>query len=230
MLADSKLKKKFWAEAINTATLIRNRSPEKSLECVPVEMWTGRRPDVRMMKVFGCDAYSHVHKSERGKLDNKTRKCWMMWYGKTSKGYRLYDRVNRKVFRSRDVTFEEGREKVDDLGMEEKEIVQEEEEEDKTNTYPENEEELEESVDEEARTNGGEIRRQSGRKRKAPQRYGEWVNVAGEEANPKTVMEAERSSNASKWEVAIDGVNERRMDSSGSTKGEDSAGKSMGLY
>jgi len=31
------------------------------------------------------------------------------------------------------------------------------------------------------------------------------VNVAGEEANPKTVMEAERSSNASKWEVAIDG-------------------------
>lgn len=59
------------------------------------------------LRVFGCDAYSHVPRDERGKLDSKTKKCWMLGYGSTTKGYRLYDRNRKKVFYSRDVAFDE---------------------------------------------------------------------------------------------------------------------------
>ncbi len=40
--------KRFWAEALETATYLRNRSPAKSLDQMTLfEAWTGRRPDIR---------------------------------------------------------------------------------------------------------------------------------------------------------------------------------------
>ena len=76
MLADSKLPHRFWAEALSTAVYLRNRSPTKALEGVtPHEAWSGTKPDVSSLCVFGCSAYAHVPKAERRKLDSKTRKC-----------------------------------------------------------------------------------------------------------------------------------------------------------
>lgn len=108
MLGDSKLPKRFWAEALTTAVYLRNRSPTSSLpETTPMEVWTGKKPDVSHLRVFGCSAYAHIPRDERGKLDSKTRKCWMMGYGTTTKGYRLYDQNRSRVFYSRDVQFNE---------------------------------------------------------------------------------------------------------------------------
>ena len=108
MLADSGLPQRFWAEALSTAVYLRNRSPTKSLpETTPFEVWSGEKPDVSHLRVFGCNAYSHVPRDERGKLDSKTRKCWMLGYGSTTKGYRLYDQNRKRVFYSRDVTCDE---------------------------------------------------------------------------------------------------------------------------
>ena len=42
MIADAKLPKKFWAEALSTATYLRNRSPTKSvMGMTPAEAWMG---------------------------------------------------------------------------------------------------------------------------------------------------------------------------------------------
>lgn len=109
MLADSGLPQKFWAEALSTAVYLKNRSPTKSLPktTTPFEVWSGEKPDVSHLRVFGCNAYSHIPRDERGKLDAKTRKCWMLGYGSTTKGYRLFDRDRQKVFYSRDVVCDE---------------------------------------------------------------------------------------------------------------------------
>ena len=53
--------------------------------------------------MFGCEAYAHITKDERRKLDPKSRKSILLGYGEETKGYRLYDTDNRKVFHSRDV-------------------------------------------------------------------------------------------------------------------------------
>lgn len=57
--------------------------------------------------MFGCVAYVHVPKDERGKLDSKTNKCVLLGYGSAQKGYRVYDHLTQKVFYSRNIKFDE---------------------------------------------------------------------------------------------------------------------------
>ena len=73
----------------------------------PYEAWSGIKPDVSFLRVFGCSAYAHIPKIERYKLDSKARKCVMLGYGTSQKGYRLYDVEEMKVVHSRDVVFDE---------------------------------------------------------------------------------------------------------------------------
>jgi hypothetical protein len=44
MLSNAGLGKEFWAEAVNTACLLVNRSPTTSIECkTPEEVWSAGR-------------------------------------------------------------------------------------------------------------------------------------------------------------------------------------------
>jgi hypothetical protein len=45
-----------------------NRSPTLVLvEKTPHEVWTGKKPSLKHLKMFGCDAYVHVPKENRNK-------------------------------------------------------------------------------------------------------------------------------------------------------------------
>ena len=108
MLLDAKLPQCFWAEAISTATYLRNRSPTSAVDgMTPHQAWYGRKPGVEHLRVFGGAAYTHVPKDERRKLDSKTRRCTMLGYGSVQKGYRLLDKVTQKILHSRNVTVNE---------------------------------------------------------------------------------------------------------------------------
>ncbi len=85
----------------------------------PYEAWHGEKPKVEHLRVFGCDAYTHILKDERGKFDSKARKCILLGYGQETKGYRLYDPVRQKVLHSRDVRFNED-EKDNENGVKDK--------------------------------------------------------------------------------------------------------------
>ena len=90
MLLDAKLPKRFWAEAVSTAVYLKNRCPTKSVQDkTPYEAWHGEKPKVKHLRVFGCDAYAHIPKDERGKFDSKARKCILLGYGTGTKAYRL---------------------------------------------------------------------------------------------------------------------------------------------
>ena len=108
MLINSKLPLRFWAEAVSTAAYLRNRSPTKSVcGMTPHEAWTGHKPNVDKLRVFGCQVFVHIPKDERKKLDSKSRKCVLLGYGADTKGYRIYDPLKGKAFHSRDVIFNE---------------------------------------------------------------------------------------------------------------------------
>ena len=122
MLSDAKLPHKFWAEALVTAVYLRNRSPMKPVTgMTPFEAWTGKKPNVKHLRIFGCTAYAHIPKDERQKLDSKSRKCILLGYGTETKGYQLYDEKCGKVLYSRDVLFNES-----SCGIQKKSIEQEE--------------------------------------------------------------------------------------------------------
>ena len=108
MLSGTGLGQEFWAEAVETACYLVNRSPSSALEDKnPHEVWTGKKPSLSHLRVFGCDAYVHVPKEKRTKLDNKSERCIFIGYKDGLKGYKLWNPETRKVVYSRDVVFRE---------------------------------------------------------------------------------------------------------------------------
>lgn len=103
LLFDASLPKKFWAEAVHTAVYLRNRSLASSLNKTPYEKWTGQKPNVSNLRIFGSPVMVHVPKEKRLKWDRKAVKCILMGYDDNIKGYRVYDKENNRIYTSRDV-------------------------------------------------------------------------------------------------------------------------------
>uniref|UniRef100_A0A2N9HFB8 CCHC-type domain-containing protein n=1 Tax=Fagus sylvatica TaxID=28930 RepID=A0A2N9HFB8_FAGSY len=102
------LPKVFWAEVVNMACYIINRSPRVALDGkVAEEVWTGQEVDYFLMRIFGCLTYVHISSEDRSKLDPKSKKCIFFSYEKGVKGYKLWDPVAQKVVISRDVELDE---------------------------------------------------------------------------------------------------------------------------
>ena len=55
----------------------------------PQEVWTGKEISLTHLKVFGYDAYVHVPKENRSKLDKKDDKCIFIGYKYGLKVYKL---------------------------------------------------------------------------------------------------------------------------------------------
>ena len=110
MLAHAKLSKM-------TTVYVINRSPSPTLDWdIPQRVWTDKEASYRHLRVYGCLAYVHIRKDQRGKLDPTTWPCILLGYGDDEFGYRLWNLADKKVIRSRDIVF-----------MEEKTIVEWEE-------------------------------------------------------------------------------------------------------
>lgn len=108
MMSHSKMPMEFWAEAVNTAVYLRNRSPTTSLKDItPYECLFNRKPDASNLKVFGCLAFAHIPENQRKKFEEKSRKAVSVGYPEGTKGYRLYDLSTSRFIRSRDVFAEE---------------------------------------------------------------------------------------------------------------------------
>lgn len=113
MLLEAGLEKTMWAEAMVTANYVRNRSPVKSSEDrTPWEKFFERKPDVSHLRVFGATAYVQVPQHQRRKLDPTSKKGIFIGYEANSKAYRVMLDKTRKIIVSRDIIFEEERDKV----------------------------------------------------------------------------------------------------------------------
>ncbi|MCO5551146.1 hypothetical protein L7F22_004643 [Adiantum nelumboides] len=111
MLSNAQLPNGFWTEAVATVVHLISRSPSMVLEKDSVvEMVWSREAFVKHLRVFGCEAYSHVSKEFRNKLEPKSRKYIFLSYGDSGEmGYRLWDPESRKVVGSNDVYFNEAK-------------------------------------------------------------------------------------------------------------------------
>jgi hypothetical protein len=76
MLTGVGIAQEFWAEAVDTTKYILNISPSSTLVDMNLhEVWWGKKPSVSHLKVFGYDAFVHVPKETRSKMDKKEDKC-----------------------------------------------------------------------------------------------------------------------------------------------------------
>jgi len=98
MLNEKNLPNYFWAEAVATAVYIMNRTHTMAVHgMTPEEKFTGKKPDVSHLRVFGYIAYVHVPDEKKSKLDLKAEKCIFIGYSSEQKGYRCFNPSIRKL-------------------------------------------------------------------------------------------------------------------------------------
>ncbi len=110
MLHSAAMDLRYWGEAFQYAVHIRSVTYTSALEDqVPVHAWTGNKPDISHLRIFGSVAYANISKKVRGgKLEVTSVKCRLMgWWADETKGYRLEDAETGKIITARDVRFVE---------------------------------------------------------------------------------------------------------------------------
>ena len=55
------------------------------------ELYFGRKPNLKHLRVFGSIAYVHVSDEKLKKLDAKSEKCILVDYSHEQKGYKGYN-------------------------------------------------------------------------------------------------------------------------------------------
>lgn len=97
----------LWAELVNTSVNILNRTGKSSIKnASPYELWTGKKPRIKHMRIIGSTCYAHIPKQKRRKMDNKARKAYLIGYDSDER-YRLWIQATNSIICSRDVTFNE---------------------------------------------------------------------------------------------------------------------------
>jgi hypothetical protein len=103
-----KIPGKYWGEAVRHAVYLLNRLPTKKLgDVTPFEAWTGRKPSLGHLRVFGCVGHTKASTPHLKKLDDRSKQLVYFGVEEGSKAYRMYDPENNRIVVSRDVVFEE---------------------------------------------------------------------------------------------------------------------------
>jgi len=125
MLSHSSLPVSLWIEALKTAAHILNLAPTKSAPNTPYEMWTGKKPSLNYLRVWGCPAEAKVLNPQLKKLDPRTVSCFFVGYPHRGKRYRFYcpNHTTKFVETRQAVFFEDNKvTKVRQIDLEEKRV------------------------------------------------------------------------------------------------------------
>ena len=104
LIHDQRVRIFVWVEEGNTTVYVQSICLEdKTLE----EVFTGVKPKVGHLRIFGCPTYIHVPKQKNTKLEPSGRKGMFVEYSENSKAHRAYISGHRHIDISRYVTFDD---------------------------------------------------------------------------------------------------------------------------
>ena len=61
MMSYSSVPISLWGEALKTAMYILNKVPSKAVPKTPFELWTGRKPSLRHIHIWGCPVEARIY-------------------------------------------------------------------------------------------------------------------------------------------------------------------------
>ena len=79
----------LWAEAINCAVYVLNRTVWTIGAVTPYEAWTGKIPNLKHLRIFGSDADVRIPKKFTRKFDPRASKKIFVGYTEESTNYRV---------------------------------------------------------------------------------------------------------------------------------------------
>jgi hypothetical protein len=90
MLSYSTLPIGLWMEALKTVIHIFNWVPSKSVLKTSYELWTGHKPSLNYIRVWGCPTEAKIFNPNASKLESKTVSCYFIGYPEKFKDFRFY--------------------------------------------------------------------------------------------------------------------------------------------
>ena len=106
LLEDAKLSRRFWEDAMSTASYLYNRIPHQSTNYkVPYEVLFKTKVNYNNIKVFGSKVIFFLPKQLRHKFDNKGSPGIFIGYCLDPYSYKIFDLKNNKVIKCRTVEF-----------------------------------------------------------------------------------------------------------------------------
>lgn len=103
LLLDAKIPKELWTYAVMAAVYIRNRCFNPRIGKTPFEAFTGRKPSLSGMHIFGTVCYAYVQIKK--KLDARSEKGIFVGYDKNSPAYLVYFPEKNDIRKVRCVKF-----------------------------------------------------------------------------------------------------------------------------
>jgi hypothetical protein len=108
MIHDQDLPMHLWAKASRTTVYVQNRLSHSALGFkTPEEMFSGKKPEVSHLNIFGCPVFVHIPKENKTKLYPSRKKGIFVGYCEVSKAFRIYIPSYHHIEISRDVKFDE---------------------------------------------------------------------------------------------------------------------------
>lgn len=99
---------RWWAEAVNTAVFLINRTTNSANQAVtPYQLCFGTKPRMEHLLVFGSLGYAHVTKQKRSKLDATSFACMLLGYAENQKGYKVLNVDKGTIEVSRSIALDE---------------------------------------------------------------------------------------------------------------------------
>lgn len=221
MLLAKNFPKSLWAEAVNTAVHVLNRtmrSDEKDNS--PYQVWFNKDINLNYLKIFGTKCHVHVPKQNRKKWDAKSKEGYFVGYDGCTKGYRIWFPDTKKIETHRDIIFESEQMTANIRKDEKKEQylrfeetshdgntdIEEENEEEENEEENEEKEVFQEAEDEECASPNSKYALRDRRTINPPDRYGEFYKhslliALGEET--MSYEEVIQRDDSSKWKKAM---------------------------
>ena len=108
MLNFANLSLYFWAEAVQTACFVQNRSViNKRLDKTPYEALNNKKPELKFLRIFGCRCFIKNNKDHLGKFEPKADEAIFLGYSTNKKAYRVLNRRTRVIEESFDISFDD---------------------------------------------------------------------------------------------------------------------------
>ena len=79
--------------------------PSKAVNKTPYELWTGKRPSIKHLHIWGCPADARSYRPHERKLDSRTISCYFVGYAERSHGYKFYNPTLRSFFETGNARF-----------------------------------------------------------------------------------------------------------------------------
>jgi len=90
MLSNSCLPVSLWIYDLKIAMYLLNRVPSKVVQKTHFELWMSRKPSLKHLHVWGCQAEVRIYNLKEKKLDERTISGYFIGYLEKSKGFMFY--------------------------------------------------------------------------------------------------------------------------------------------